>query len=65
MANGLPRALHSAGHPTHLAVPAYPEILDGLQRCHPVAELKLPRGEVRVFSGLMPDSDVPVLAIDH
>ena len=65
VANGLPRALKSAGHPTHLAVPAYPEILESLRKCQLVAELSLPLGDVRVHSGLMPDSDIPVLAIDH
>ncbi len=65
VANGLPRALQSAGHPTYLAVPAYPEILEKLHRLQPVAELTLPLGTVQLHRGLMPDSDVPVFAVDH
>lgn len=65
VANGLPRALLAAGHPTQIVVPAYPEMLEGLQRCHPVAQLGLPLGDVNLFSGVLPDSDVPVLAVEH
>ncbi len=65
VANGLPSALQSAGHPVHLAVPAYPEMLDQLQKCQVVSELKLSLGDVRIHRGLLPGSDLPVYAVDH
>lgn len=65
VANGLPRALHNAGHPTYLAVPAYAEILENLKKCQQVAELSLPLGKVQIHQGFLPDSDVPVFAVDH
>lgn len=65
VANGLPNALNSAGHPTTLAIPAYPEILESLRKCQSVAVLDLPLGRVEVHQGFMPNSEVAVFAIAH
>lgn len=65
VANGLPRALHSAGHSIQVIVPAYPEVLEGLHKCQPMSRLQLPLGSVTIHRGFLPNTNVPVLAVDH
>ena len=65
VANGLPRALHAAGHDVRIVIPAYPDVASGVPQQRIVGQASVPLGTATIRQGLMPDSNVPVLTVDH
>ncbi len=65
VANGLPKALHAAGHDVRIIVPAYPDVASGVPQQRIVGQATVPLGTATLRQGLMPDSNVPVLTVDH
>ncbi|MEM9603845.1 MAG: glycogen synthase GlgA [Pseudomonadota bacterium] len=65
VANGLPRALHAAGHDVRIVLPAYPDVASGVPQQRIVGQANVALGTATIRQGLMPDSNVPVLTVDH
>jgi starch synthase len=66
VAGALPHAQRSSGLDARLLLPGYPAVLRGLRDLRPLRELGPAFGaaRLRLVSGLMPDTGLPVYAID-
>jgi starch synthase len=67
VSGSLPAALRHLGEDVRILIPGYPQVLANLRDPQPLVELKwLPAvGNVHLIRGEMPDTGVPVIAIDH
>jgi starch synthase len=67
VSGSLPAALRHLGEDVRVLIPGYPQVLAKLRNSRALIELKwLPMvGNVRLIIGEMPDTGVPVIAIDH
>ncbi len=67
VSGALPAALQALDQQVQILLPAYPAVLDNLDKLSKLTTLQhLPMvGEVELWQGNMPDSGVPVLALRH
>lgn len=66
VSGALPVALRKLGVDIRVLLPGYPKVLAALPGKILLASLELPvHGALRLFSAIMPDSDVPLIVIDH
>lgn len=67
VSGSLPSALRALGADVRLIMPAYADTLARLPACcPPLSELHLePFGPCRILETILPDSDVPVLLVEH
>lgn len=66
VSGSLPAAFRHLGEDVRLLIPGYPQVLSKLRNTRPLLELKwLPMvGNVRLVLGEMPETGVPVIAVD-
>lgn len=60
----LPRALQELGHDVRLILPAYPSALKAARRPRPVSGPLAAGPDGRLWSALLPESDVPVFLVE-
>jgi starch synthase len=67
VSGSLPSALRHLGEDVRILIPGYPQVLAKLRNTRALIDLKwLPMvGNVQLVIGEMPDTGVPVIAIDH
>ena len=58
VSGSLPPALQGAGHEVRIVMPAYGDVLAGLDQAYPVARFETPAGEVELIETLLPGTDV-------
>lgn len=66
VSGALPAELRKMGVDIRVLLPGYPEVLTALPAKTLLASLHLPvHGALRLFGAVVPDSEVPVIVIDH